>query len=90
VRNGPNPRNGQSPGWFLGDGKLHSVRLSGGQARQYRNRWVRTRSFLGETTLYGPDGKFDLTARLANTHVVRSRDLRCAGRRAAVRCCHAL
>lgn len=42
VRNGPNPRPGQpSPIWFLGQGMLHGVRLEGGRAHWFRNRWVR-------------------------------------------------
>ncbi|WP_437673575.1 carotenoid oxygenase family protein [Sorangium sp. So ce131] len=40
VRNGPNPRTGRSPAWFAGEGMLHGVRLEGGRARWYRNRWI--------------------------------------------------
>lgn len=40
VRNGPNPRHGPTPHWFLGQGMLHAVRLAGGRALGYRNRWV--------------------------------------------------
>jgi carotenoid cleavage dioxygenase-like enzyme len=39
VRNGPNPR-GRSPSWFAGEGMLHAVRIEGGRARWYRNRWI--------------------------------------------------
>jgi carotenoid cleavage dioxygenase-like enzyme len=46
VRNGPNPQ--WSPigeyHWFDGDGMLHGVRISGGQAT-YRNRYVRTKGW---------------------------------------------
>src|SRR5690606_25363307 len=42
VRNGSNPRTGSSPHWFFGDGMVHGVRLESGQARWYRNRYVRT------------------------------------------------
>jgi carotenoid cleavage dioxygenase-like enzyme len=42
VRNGPNPRSGTSPAWFAGEGMLHGVRLETGDARWYRNRWMRT------------------------------------------------
>lgn len=42
VRNGSNPRTGVSPHWFLGDGMVHGVRLAGGKAVSYRNRYVRT------------------------------------------------
>ncbi|WP_255455456.1 carotenoid oxygenase family protein [Microlunatus sp. Gsoil 973] len=44
LRNGPNPRLGSDPGhWFGGAGMLHGVRLSGGRAEWYRNRWIDTR-----------------------------------------------
>ena len=42
VRNGSNPRTGTSPHWFLGDGMVHGIRLEGGRATSYRNRYVRT------------------------------------------------
>src|SRR5271165_7099811 len=44
VRNGPNPIEADPANyhWFLGDGMLHGIELSGGRARSYRNRWVRT------------------------------------------------
>jgi carotenoid cleavage dioxygenase-like enzyme len=40
VRNGPNPRTGSSPAWFAGEGMLHALRLEGGRARWYKNRWI--------------------------------------------------
>jgi len=42
VRNGSNPQSGVSPHWFFGDGMVHGVRLEGGRAAWYRNRYVRT------------------------------------------------
>ena len=42
VRNGPNPRSGTSPAWFAGEGMLHGVRLEGGSAAWYRNRWFKS------------------------------------------------
>jgi carotenoid cleavage dioxygenase len=42
VRNGSNPRTGSSLHWFFGDGMVHGVRLEGGRAIAYRNRYVRT------------------------------------------------
>ena len=72
VRNGPNPKTGSSPHWFSGDGMLHAVRLEGGRARSYRNRWVRTRSFLEEDAeMIGEDGSVDHTIAVANTNIVR-------------------
>lgn len=70
VRNGPNPQDVDSPHWFFGDGMVHGVRLEGGRATSYRNRWVRTTKFTEGKTTFG-DGKEDLTAGSANTHVVR-------------------
>ncbi|MBI1846504.1 MAG: carotenoid oxygenase family protein [Candidatus Rokubacteria bacterium] len=70
VRNGPNPKTGQSPHWFLGDGMLHGVEVRDGRAVWYRNRWVRTRAFLEDAAMLRPEGGFDLTVGLANTHVV--------------------
>ncbi|MEZ5207346.1 MAG: carotenoid oxygenase family protein [Acidimicrobiales bacterium] len=42
VRNGSNPKVGDSPHWFLGDGMVHGVQFEGGRPVWYRNRWVRT------------------------------------------------
>lgn len=42
VRNGSNPKHGDPGHWFLGSGMLHGVRLEGGKALHYRNRWVDT------------------------------------------------
>lgn len=44
VRNGPNPVNADPNNyhWFIGEGMLHGVHLSGGRAQWYRNRWVRS------------------------------------------------
>src|SRR6056297_3660239 len=47
VRNGPNPVRGDPGHWFLGDGMLHGVELSGGCALGYRNRFVQTRALRG-------------------------------------------
>ncbi|WP_375407006.1 carotenoid oxygenase family protein [uncultured Amnibacterium sp.] len=46
VRNGPNPIGAVDPAtfhYFMGDGMVHGVRLRGGRAEWYRNRWVRSR-----------------------------------------------
>ncbi|WP_026919658.1 carotenoid oxygenase family protein [Gordonia shandongensis] len=43
LRNGPNPFGDIDPAtynWFTGDGMVHGVRLAGGRALWYRNRWV--------------------------------------------------
>ena len=47
LRNGPNPRPGSPYPFFAGDGMVHGVRLEAGQARWYRNRFVKTRRDAG-------------------------------------------
>ena len=69
LRNGPNPRTANAH-WFAGDGMIHGVRLEGGAAKWYRNRWVRTDSFVADFPLYNADGSRNLRAAVANTHVV--------------------
>jgi carotenoid cleavage dioxygenase-like enzyme len=69
LRNGPNPREATGH-WFTGDGMIHGVRLENGRAAWYRNRWVRTDSFVDPFPLYGEDGTRNLRASVANTHVV--------------------
>ncbi|MEV8376938.1 carotenoid oxygenase family protein [Kribbella sp. NPDC056861] len=71
LRNGPNPHDAASANWFFGDGMVHGVRLEGGRATSYRNRWVRTSTFTDGAQIYGADGSVDLTAGAANTHIVR-------------------
>jgi carotenoid cleavage dioxygenase-like enzyme len=74
IRNGPNALPGEESGHFqTGPGMLHGVRLRGGQAEWYRNRWVRTGRFHGRP-LVGADGRLDLTAVSANTHVIGHAD----------------
>jgi len=69
LRNGPNPRQATAH-WFTGDGMIHGVRIEGGRAAWYRNRWVRTDSFKEDFPLYNADGTRNLRASVANTHVV--------------------
>ena len=69
LRNGPNPRQ-TTAHWFTGDGMIHGVRIEAGAAKWYRNRWVRTDSFIEDFPLYNPDGTRNLHASVANTHVV--------------------
>ena len=44
VRIGPNPFKPDPRGhhWFIGDGMVHGVRLTGGKAEWYRNRYIRS------------------------------------------------
>ncbi len=71
IRNGPNARPGAKPGHlFTGDGMLHGVRLEGGRARAYRNRWVRTRAFVEHASFVRLNGTVDLTVGSANTNII--------------------
>ena len=60
LRNGPNPIGSPDPAtyhWFAGEGMVHGIRLDGGRARWYRNRWVRSAEVaaaLGEEPHAGP------------------------------------
>lgn len=72
LRIGPNPVTPDPAGyhWFTGDGMVHAVALKNGRAREYRNRWIRSRR-VGEThpegAAPGPrNGAFDTV----NTNVV--------------------
>jgi len=74
LRNGPNPVVEPDPAryhWFTGDGMVHGIRLRGGAAEWYRNRWVRSAGVadaLGEPERPGPrHGDMDFAA---NTNVI--------------------
>lgn len=69
LRNGPNPRT-PTGHWFTGDGMIHGVRIEGGAAKWYRNRWVRTESFEHPFGVYNNDGTRNLHSSVANTHIV--------------------
>ena len=72
IRIGPNPiaPNPAAYHWFLGDGMVHGVRLKGGKALWYRNRWIRSTKVseaLGEPPAPGKRAeRFDTV----NTNVV--------------------
>jgi carotenoid cleavage dioxygenase len=53
VRNGSNPATGESPHWFLGDGMVHGLRIEGGKARWYRNRYLDTPMYRDRAGLLG-------------------------------------
>lgn len=62
LRNGANPASGESEHWFVGDGMLHGVRLQGGRALSYRNRFIRTQWYL-------EGGGESVAANTANTSI---------------------
>jgi carotenoid cleavage dioxygenase len=73
LRNGPNPIGEIDPElyhWFVGDGMVHGMRIRGGKAEWYRNRWVRSphaSRMLGETPSNGHPGISPIGA---NTNVI--------------------
>ena len=71
LRNGSNPITGWSEHPFLGDGMIHGVRLRGGQAEWYRNRYVQT-PFIADPTLsiMDPAAMMDKRCSKANTSVI--------------------
>ncbi|GAA1668633.1 carotenoid oxygenase family protein [Fodinicola feengrottensis] len=70
FRNGPNPLPGDPSGhWFTGIGMLHGVRIAGGKAEWYRNRWVKTARLAGERFM-DENGRRNLAVNSANTHII--------------------
>ena len=71
LRNGANPLTGMSDHPFFGDGMIHGIRLQGGQAKWYRNRYVQT-PFIKDPSIniLDPSVTMDMTCSKANTHVV--------------------
>ena len=73
LRIGPNPVEEPPEGhhWFLGDGMVHGVRIADGQAKWYRNRYVRSdrvAEALGEQSRAPGWDNVDFAA---NTHVIQ-------------------
>lgn len=68
MRNGPNPKEGQSSHWFLGEGMFHGVSLAGGGAAWYRNRYARTPLY--NDMPFGGGGFPDVRDTHANTALV--------------------
>ena len=70
VRNGSNPISGVSEHWFLGNGMVHGVKLEGGNAAWYRNRYVRTPNLENpELPRISDTGQINYQIASANTHV---------------------
>jgi carotenoid cleavage dioxygenase len=74
LRNGPNPiaPDPATYHWFSGDGMLHAISLSDGEA-SYRNRWVRTDLATGplhESPIGGQPPETNLVSTRAQTSIV--------------------
>ena len=70
LRNGSNPKSGTAGHWFFGDGMVHGVRLEGGKAAWYRNRYVQTTKLTKGLEATDAETMMDPTASAANTHVL--------------------
>ena len=71
LRNGANPLTGMSDHPFFGDGMIHGVRLRGGKAEWYRNRYVQTPFIKNpELNILDLEVALDMASSKANTHVV--------------------
>jgi carotenoid cleavage dioxygenase-like enzyme len=81
VRIGPNPETPPDPAtyhWFTGDGMVHGVRLDGGRARWYRNRWVRGPAVVN-THVIGVAGRTIATVEAGNPPVELTDELETVG-----------
>ncbi|MGH0032656.1 MAG: carotenoid oxygenase family protein [Myxococcota bacterium] len=75
LRIGPNPvdPDPKSHHWFIGNGMVHGVRLRGGKACWYRNRWVRDDEVVaakGWPPVEGPVREDQIGSGVANTNVI--------------------
>lgn len=72
LRIGPNPVDDPGPGhhWFLGDGMVHGVRIVDGEAKWYRNRYVRSDRVAERLGEPSRSPGWDNADFAANTHVI--------------------
>ena len=73
LRIGPNPVKKPDSGshhWFIGDGMAHGIRISGGEANWYRNRWVRSNAVSDALGEERKPGKRNPLTDTANTNIV--------------------
>lgn len=72
LRNGPNPLGtpGEGHHWFLGDGMVHGVRIADGEAKWYRNRYVRSSSVAQQLGEHSRSTGWDNGDFAPNTHVL--------------------
>jgi carotenoid cleavage dioxygenase len=82
VRIGPNPKAAPDPAtyhWFTGDGMVHGVRLEGGRAAWYRNRWVGGGEVVN-THVIGVDNRTFALVEAGNSPVELTEELETIGR----------
>ncbi len=73
IRIGPNPAAAPNPAsyhWFTGDGMVHGVKLKGGKAEWYRNRWIRSNAVAAATGLPAAPGTRNGPRDTVNTNVL--------------------
>lgn len=73
LRIGPNPAappNAASYHWFSGDGMVHGLRLKGGKALWYRNRWIRSAAVEQARGLPAAPGERNGPRDTVNTNVI--------------------
>jgi 8'-apo-carotenoid 13,14-cleaving dioxygenase len=73
VRIGPNPFKPDPRGhhWFVGDGMVHGIRLNGGKAEWYRNRYIRSKGLEGAGGPTAAPGPRRGTGDTVNTNIVQ-------------------
>ena len=71
LRTGPNPMSGPTEHWFLGDGMIHGIELSGGSANWFKSKLVQTPmlNLSGDTDFF-TESMTSLKNGLGNTHVI--------------------
>lgn len=71
LRIGPNPAAPDPAGyhWFMGDGMVHGIALSGSRAKWYRNRWIRSHPVEKATGLPTASGPRHSGSDTVNTNV---------------------
>ena len=70
LRNGPNPIgdvNLAQHHWFLGDGMVHGIRIRGGKAEWYRNRYVGSQNTIQHGRPTPPNPVADFGPNIADT-----------------------
>lgn len=72
LRIGPNPLGdpGEGHHWFLGEGMVHGVRIADGQAKWYRNRYVRSGGVARQLGEPSRSEGWDSVDFAPNTHVL--------------------
>jgi carotenoid cleavage dioxygenase-like enzyme len=73
VRIGPNPQYAEAKGhhWFTGDGMVHGIKLKGGRAEWYRNRYIRSNTLEGASGLRAAPGPRRGMGDTVNTNVIQ-------------------